>query len=182
MRYPHIRIHYIEVLCATDACGGVGRGLREILWLRVSEIERRYSAGKAAGRFITPSRAKPARVGDPGCGPRDDNGEEPTLWKARVGAPAKALKSPGPLTKAVSGPWATKGRKAKSKKQKAKSKKQKAKSRPLGPPTPSRAKPARVGDPGYGPRDDNGGEPTLWKARVGAPAKALKSPGRSQRR
>src|ERR1700720_2863689 len=89
MRYPHIRIHYIEVLCATGACGGGGRGLREILWLRVPEIERRYCAGKAAGRFITPSRAKPARVGDPGCGPRDDNGGEPTLknegWGTRKG-------------------------------------------------------------------------------------------------
>src|ERR1700720_1398347 len=89
MRYPHIRIHYIEVLCATGACGGGGRGLREILWLRVPEIERRYCAGKSAGRFITPSRAKPARVGDPGCGPRDDNGGEPTLknegWGTRKG-------------------------------------------------------------------------------------------------
>ena len=104
-----------------------------------------------------------------------------TPWKARVGAPAKALKSPGPLTKAVSAPWATKGRKTKSEKRKAKS-------RSLGPPTPSRAKPARAGDPGCGPRDDNGGEPTLKNAlrrprasRVGHPQKRKADPSGKRR-
>jgi hypothetical protein len=41
-------------------------------------------------------------------------GKESHPLESKGGAPAKALKSPGPLTKTVSAPWATKGQKAKS--------------------------------------------------------------------
>jgi hypothetical protein len=82
------------------------RDTREILRLRVP-------AGNRKTRFPEENR-RDATL-------RMTTGEESHPLESKGGAPAKALKSPGPLTKTVSAPWATKGPKAngESEKQKA---------------------------------------------------------------